>query len=304
MKDGFLQLNVVGNKVVADKDVSQYSVTPASFLVVWVAKRTINEPFAWIATAGPEGPCGKDATDFSYWFPKLTVSWWRKEETCSYYFDDAKEDGIIFDKQKGKATHLRNRSANCFHAKALRPVGKREKSKDGSGYALEFNKSLYFVDQVAVAQLVDTFACLFISFKVSEFPKDRQYLMTTPKLHHALSIEGNKVQVWSDSDEPTELEYLSDKYNIVFVQWVFGGTGYFSVNWDLHTTFKTSTLQDFKLGMYLGAKPDKEYKSMFSGKIICIDFYDSAHEWSDSTPRMLPDRIKKEVMVNHQNRFM
>ncbi len=194
IKDGFLQLNVVANKVISDDDVSQYPVTPVSYLVIWKAIRNINEPFSWIATSGPVGPCGKDATDFSFWFPKLTAYWWRKEETCSFYFDDADKDGIIIDKKKGKATYLRNRSGDCFNAKALRPVRKREKPEKGSGYSLLFDKSLYFIDQVTMAHFTSSFACLFISFKVSEFPKNRQYLVTSSNLEHALSIEGNKIR--------------------------------------------------------------------------------------------------------------
>ena len=61
---------------------------------------------------GPQGdegpPCkkGDSSTDIAYWFPNLTVSWWRKGETCSFYFDDADRDGVIFDEKKKMENNL------------------------------------------------------------------------------------------------------------------------------------------------------------------------------------------------------
>ena len=257
---------------------------------------------------GPPGKKGDSATDIAYWFPKLTVSWWRKGETCSFYFDDADKDGVIFDETKGKITHLRNKSADRLHAKALRIVRKREKEST-NGYSLLFDKSLYFIENVTLACFLPSFSCLFISFKVSEFPKTRQYLVTSPKLEHALTIERNKIQVWNHTClKPTELEYRSNFWTIVFVQWVTGRnsrTGYFSVDSpSQHTTFETKNSNKEITGIYIGGIPSKKEEAYFSGKICCIDLYDSVYSGTLSEPLILPKQMQTAVMRNHESLFI
>ena len=133
--------------------------------------------------------------------------------------------------------------ADRVHAKALRIVRKREKEST-NGHSLLFDKSLYFTENVTLACFLPSFSCLFISFKVSEVPKTCQYLVTSPKLEHALTIERNKIQVWNHTcSKPAELEYNANFWTTVFVQWVTGRnnrTGYFSVDIpSQHTTFET-----------------------------------------------------------------
>ena len=236
-----------------------------------------------------DGKDGKDALPITKWFPKQVLGWWRDQSAASFYFDDT-ESGFIY--KDDRIVGLKNH-ATIYDAISEGEVGKLEKLE--YGYCLQFKNSLYSIPQMSLADYIPTTSCVTISFLVPTAPKEREYIISANN-GRAISIEGDKIQVWGCKNEPIEIPLQIDMWNIVFVQWKSGGdyAGYIYQRVEGTHIMKqfTTTELETKPGLYIGKN--------FNGSICAIDITNHYHGIETATN--IPIEVRDLLIKDHTDR--
>ena len=236
-----------------------------------------------------DGKDGKDALPITKWFPKQVLGWWRDQSAASFYFDDT-ESGFIY--RDDRIVGLKNH-ATIYDAISEGEVGKLEKLD--YAYCLQFKDSLYSIPQMSLADYTPITSCVTISFLVPTAPKEREYIISANN-GRAISIEGDKIQVWGCENEPIEIPLQIDYWNIVFVQWKNGGdyAGYILQRiWDndVIKQFTTTELKT-KPGLYIGKN--------FNGSICAIDI--TNHGSYPEIATNIPIEVRNLLIKDHTDR--
>ena len=232
-----------------------------------------------------DGKDGKDALPITKWFPEQVLGWWRDQSAASFYFDDT-ESGFIY--RDDRIVGLKNH-ATIYDAISEGEVGKLEKL--GYAYCLQFKDSLYSIPQMSLADYTPITSCVTISFLVPTAPKEREYIISANN-GRAISIEGDKIQVWGCKNEPIEISLQIDDWNIVFVQWKNGGDYAGYIYTDVIIKQFTTTELATKPGLYIGKN--------FNGSICAIDITNHYHGFEIAAN--IPIEVRDLLIQDHTDR--
>ena len=238
---------------------------------------------------GEDGKPGNDALPITACFPGQALQWWRNQSDAVYYFED-KTSGFIY--RDGKRVGLKSHAIypNGYDAISEGEIGELEELSEG--YCLHFKNSLYSIPRISLANADPMTSCLTVSFKVSAAPSERGYIISTDA-KRAISIEGEKIQVWGCENEPIEIPLQINEWNIVFIQWKEGDdyAGYIN-GFDDIKHFTTTPIIKYKRGLHIGKN--------FDGQICAIDITNHYPE----IPLNIPIEMRDLLIQDHINRTL
>ena len=241
---------------------------------------------------GDRGEKGDSSISLVRWFPSRTIEWFRRDkEECCFYFKD-KNDFLL---EGERIIGFRSHTAAASNAISQKdPVKMRILNKQNKGYCAEFSNSLLKVKNIDMARTGPSYSVLVLTFKVSEKPKTKQYILSNISRDRAILLNTKGVEIYGTKDGiPIIISYELHKWNTIFVQWSDDyDTGYIYFE-NVLTKFKTGKSISDSSDIYIGAKPDGGFS--FKGCLAAIDMYSTRNR----TDKVFPDEFRNLIINDH-----
>ena len=229
-----------------------------------------------VGPSGPSGKKGDDGFDICKWMPDFTLTEFQRSEKCCFAINDPGTDLI---KDGDNYVTWLSRSVGKKNAEAVKPSKVCKKIE--SRWGLNFNSSLYLVNDVSISSFQCVFAC--VTFQLDGDEEQfifNDYDAGVGEKIHGVSATRNAIIIWGVDNENnyTSIPYEIDKnaWTTVYVEWLpeegYKRQGTYIIDNKKKGTFTCNILPDFTSDkVYLGGRQDGT-KSL-SGSISAFETY-------------------------------
>ena len=280
---------------IGQKDVTQVGLTPSNILIVFDTKKSKNTNFSFFAL---KGRSGRDGFDYLSWFPNQTLEMYRREEACSFFFNDP-TSGLVF--EDGKVVGLRNHSNpknNAALSRQYAGVAELPTKK----FSLVLNDSLYRISNVELGTTEGLSSILICTFKLDGMPKGKQLLTSTKDMERGIMIKGGNLEILGASPHIDNIPYVKNQFNTIFVLWntVSPAQSFYQLNEtkNYFTTKKCVTEPPPNV-VYIGAKADVKKRYIFVGQIAMLEIYEI-----ENIPGQFPAKLRENLVLDHVRRVV